>query len=104
MFKVLCIGCLVLASGLVGACAHVERVGFDHAKHSLRYCGNSHADESDVESAARKECSYAQQFAVLDCNREQVGSKGGTFDSGSGIAFTKTNATYGVCCDVQCGN
>ena len=104
MFKVFYIGCLLLVLAEVGACAHVERVGCDNTKHSLRYCGNKHADESDVESSARQECSYAQHFAVLGCSREQIGSKAATVDYGNGLAFTNNRATFGVCCDVQCGN
>jgi hypothetical protein len=104
MHRILSIVCSLLALASVGACAHVERVGFDTTKGSLRYCGNKHADESDVESTARQDCSAAQRFAVLSCTREQIGSKAWANDFGSGVSVTNTHATYGVCCDVQCGH
>lgn len=94
----------LLALLSVSACAHVERVGFDNTKGSVRYCGNKHADESDVENTARHDCSAAQRFAVLDCSREQIGSKAWGTDFGSGMSVTNAQATYGVCCDVQCGH
>jgi hypothetical protein len=52
---------------------------------------------------ARHDCSPPQRFAVLSCDREQVGSKSGTVGS-EGFAFTNTKATYGVCCEVTCQN
>jgi hypothetical protein len=102
--KLFSIGCLLLAMAHVFACATVERAGFDNTSHSVRYCGNKHADQADVESAARHDCSAAQRFAVLRCEREQVGAKAATFGYGGGVAFTSSRATYGVCCDVSCGN
>lgn len=102
-YKVFSIWCVVLALAGTSGCAHVERVGFDNTKRSVRYCGNKHADEADVESSARHDCSPPLRFAVLSCNREQVGSKSGTI-ANEGFAFTKTDATYGVCCEVTCQN
>jgi hypothetical protein len=103
MFRELVLGCLLLAMAQICACAHVERVGFDSGQHTLRYCGNKHADEDEVQSTARSECS-APRFAVLSCMREQIGAKAANFDFGSGVSVTNSRATYGVCCDVQCGN
>jgi len=103
MFRMLGMGCALVALVQVGACAHVERVGFDNVQHTQRFCGNKHADESDVQSAARTECP-TPRFAVLGCNREQIGAKAANVDFGSGLSVTNTRATFGVCCDVQCGN
>jgi hypothetical protein len=102
MYRKLLIACSLLVLAGVSACAHVERVGFDSTKGLVRYCGNKHADESDVQTAARNECSPAQRFALLGCMREQIGSKAYSQDFGSGVAVTNTRATYGVCCDVRC--
>jgi hypothetical protein len=104
MHRILSMVCSLLVLASVSACAHVERVGFDNMKGSVRYCGNKHADEGDVENAARHDCSAAQRFAVLDCSREQIGSKAWGTDFGSGMSVTNAHATYGVCCDVQCGH
>lgn len=103
MLKRLGLGCLLLATLSVEACAHVERVGFDTVQHTQRYCGNKHADESDVQSAARAAC-QTPRFALLGCSREQIGSKASNVDFGSGISVINTRATFGVCCDVQCEN
>jgi hypothetical protein len=103
MFKNSFLGCLLLASAQVCACAHVERVGFDNVQHTQRYCGNKHADDKEVQSEARADCS-SPRFAVLSCTREQIGSKAANVDFGSGVSVTNSRATYGVCCDVQCGN
>lgn len=103
MSRKLALGCLLLATTHVFACAHVERVGFDNVQHTQRYCGNKHADEGDVQSTARAECS-APRFAVLSCMREQIGSKAANVDFGSGVSVTNSRATFGVCCDVTCGN
>jgi hypothetical protein len=94
---------LLAISTTCAACAHVERTGFNNVQHTQRYCGNKHADENDVEREARSECS-APRFAVLSCTREQIGAKAANVDFGSGISVTNTKATFGVCCDVQCGN
>jgi hypothetical protein len=103
MPRTILIGWSLLTLASVSASAHVERVGFDNTKGSVRYCGNKHADESDVEDTARHDCSAAQRFAVLDCTREQIGSKAWGTDFGSGVSVTNSHATYGVCCDVKCG-
>jgi len=103
MSRRLVFGYLTLVSIQSFACAHVERVGFDNVQHTQRFCGNKHADEGDVQSTARAECS-APRFAVLSCMREQIGSKAANVDFGSGVSVTNSHATFGVCCDVTCGN
>ena len=103
MLRILVSVSLMLAITQTCACAHVERAGFNNAQHTQRYCGNKHADENDVQQEARAECS-APRFAVLSCEREQIGGKASNFDFGSGVSLTNTRATFGVCCEVQCGN
>ena len=103
MLRPIVLGSLLLAMTQSFACAHVERTGFNNVQHTQRYCGNKHADENDVERAARSECS-APRFAVPSCTREQIGAKASNVDFGSGISVINTRATFGVCCDVQCGN
>lgn len=102
-YKAFTTGCVLLALASLSGCAHVERVGFDNTQHSVRYCGNKHADEEDVESAARDDCRPPSRLAVLSCNREQVGAKTGTIGN-EGFAFSNTSATFGVCCEFTCGN
>lgn len=94
-----CLGVLLVLC----SCAHVERVGFDNTTHTVRYCGNRHADELDVKAEARKACSTARRLEVLRCMREQIGAKADTYNFGAGASFTNIDATYGVCCDFQCG-
>jgi hypothetical protein len=102
MGRILSIACALLTLASVGACAHVERVGFDNTQGSARYCGNKHADQGDVEDSARHDCSPAQHFALLGCMREQIGSKASTYAFNNGLSLTNARATYGVCCDVRC--